>query len=71
LNRDITTTTLQSYFTEQGSNLQSLKTRKVKMISQQNFIQSTFDMKSDLNDLKKLTLELIQTELKVQETNKI
>jgi hypothetical protein len=42
------------------------------MISQQKekFYTKYFDMKSDLNDLKKLTLELIQNgSSKVQETN--
>jgi transcriptional regulator with PAS, ATPase and Fis domain len=73
-NRDITTTTLQSYLPEQGSNLPSvIKDKKSKndfSTEREILYKVLFDMKSDLNDLKKLTLELIQNgSSKVQETN--
>ena len=72
--RDITATTLQSYLPEQGSNLPSvIKDKKSEndfSTEREILYKVLFDMKSDLNDLKKLTLELIQNgSSKVQETN--
>jgi transcriptional regulator with PAS, ATPase and Fis domain len=72
--RDITSTTLQSYLPEQGSNLPSvIKDKKSEndfSTEREILYKVLFDMKSDLNDLKKLTLELIQNgSSKVQETN--
>ena len=73
-NRDISTATLQSYLPEQGSNLPSvIKDKKSESdfsTEREILYKVLFDMKSDLNDLKKLTLELIQNgSSKVQETN--
>ncbi|SHG08332.1 regulatory protein, Fis family [Flavobacterium segetis] len=73
-NRDITAATLQSYLPEQGSNLPSvIKDKKSESdfsTEREILYKVLFDMKSDLNDLKKLTLELIQNgSSKVQETN--
>jgi transcriptional regulator with PAS, ATPase and Fis domain len=72
--RDITSSTLQSYLPEQGSNLPSvIKDKKSEndfSTEREILYKVLFDMKSDLNDLKKLTLELIQNgSSKVQETN--
>ena len=74
INRDISATTLQSYLPEQGSNLPSvIKNKKSESdfsTEREILYKVLFDMKSDLNDLKKLTLELIQSgNTNVQETN--
>lgn len=73
-NRDISVVTLQSYLPAQGSNLPSvIKDKKSESdfsTEREILYKVLFDMKSDLNDLKKLTLELIQNgSSKVQETN--
>ena len=73
-NRDISAATLQSYLPVQGSNLPSvIKDKKSESdfsTEREILYKVLFDMKSDLNDLKKLTLELIQNgSSKVQETN--
>ena len=74
-NRDITATTLQSYLpSTEGSNLPSvIKDRKNESdfnTEREILYKVLFDMKSDLHDLKKLTLELMQNGgAKVQETN--
>lgn len=73
-NRDITATTLQSYLPSEASNLPSvIKDKKSKndfSTEREILYKVLFDMKSDLNDLKKLTLELMQNGVsKVQETN--
>ena len=73
-NRDISAATLQSYLPIQGSNLPSvIKDKKSESdfsTEREILYKVLFDMKSDLNDLKKLTLELIQNgSSKVQETN--
>jgi transcriptional regulator with PAS, ATPase and Fis domain len=73
-NRDITASTLQSYLPSEGSNLPSvIKDRKNESdfnTEREILYKVLFDMKSDLHDLKKLTLELMQNGgAKVQETN--
>jgi transcriptional regulator with PAS, ATPase and Fis domain len=73
-NRDITTSTLQSYLPSEASNLPSvIKEKKNKndfSTEREILYKVLFDMKSDLNDLKKLTMELMQNGVsKVQETN--
>lgn len=73
-NRDITATILQSYLPSEGSNLPSvIKDKKNKndfSTEREILYKVLFDMKSDLNDLKKLTLELMQNgNSTVQETN--
>ncbi|MBX9808691.1 MAG: sigma 54-interacting transcriptional regulator, partial [Flavobacteriaceae bacterium] len=73
-NRDITSATLQSYLPSEASNLPSvIKDKKSKndfSTEREILYKVLFDMKSDLNDLKKLTLELMQNGVtKVQETN--
>ena len=73
-NRDISAATLQSYLPVQGNNLPSvIKDKKSESdfsTEREILYKVLFDMKSDLNDLKKLTLELIQNGgSKVQETN--
>ena len=73
-NRDITSATLQSYLPSEASNLPSvIKDKKSKndfSTEREILYKVLFDMKSDLNDLKKLTLELMQNGgAKVQETN--
>jgi transcriptional regulator with PAS, ATPase and Fis domain len=74
-NRDITAETLQSYLPIEGSNLPSvIKDKKNDSdfnTEREILYKVLFDMKSDLHDLKKLTLELMQNGgSKVQETNK-
>jgi transcriptional regulator with PAS, ATPase and Fis domain len=63
-NRDITLSTLQSYLPAEGSNLPSVisDSKKDSDFSTERDIlyKVLFDMKSDLNDLKKLTLELMK-----------
>jgi transcriptional regulator with PAS, ATPase and Fis domain len=73
-NRDITASTLQSYLPSEASNLPSvIKDKKSKndfSTEREILYKVLFDMKSDLNDLKKLTMELMQNGVtKVQETN--
>ncbi|WP_026704081.1 sigma-54-dependent Fis family transcriptional regulator [Flavobacterium soli] len=74
-NRDISALTLQSYLPTEGNNLPSvIKDKKSEndfSTEREILYKVLFDMKSDLNDLKKLTLELMQNgSSKVQETNK-
>ncbi|WP_291148883.1 sigma-54 interaction domain-containing protein [Flavobacterium sp. UBA7680] len=63
-NRDISASTLSSYLPSEGSNLPSVinDTKKDSDFSTERDIlyKVLFDMKSDLNDLKKLTLELMK-----------
>lgn len=73
-NREITAPTLQSYLPEVVSNLPSVikdKKSKSDFSNEREILYKVlFDMKSDLHDLKKLTLELIKNGAsKVQETN--
>jgi transcriptional regulator with PAS, ATPase and Fis domain len=73
-NREISLATLQSYLPTEGSNLPSvIKDKKGESdfsTEREILYKVLFDMKSDLNDLKKLTLELMQNgNTKVQETN--
>lgn len=73
-NRDITLTTLQSYLPAEGSNLPSVisDSKKESDFSTERDIlyKVLFDMRSDLNDLKKLTLELMKNGTsKVQDIN--
>ena len=73
--RDISSQTLLSYLPMENQNLPSvIETRKSESdFSNEREIlyKVLFDMKSDLNDLKKLTLELMQNgSSKVQEANK-
>ncbi|WP_127018571.1 sigma-54 interaction domain-containing protein [Flagellimonas beolgyonensis] len=75
-NRNISAATLQSYFPEsQGSNLPAVvgQTKKEGDFSNEREIlyKVLFDMKGDLNDLKKLTLELLKhnDSSKVQKEN--
>lgn len=75
-NREITLGTLQGYLPLEKSNLPSVigTTKSESDFSSEREIlyKILFDMKSDLNDLKKLTLELMQSGnvKNVQETNK-
>ena len=72
--RDISASTLMSYLPNEGSNLPSVINKKSEsdFSSEREILYKIlFDMKSDLNDLKKLTLELMQNgSSKVQEANK-
>ncbi|MEZ4852816.1 sigma-54 interaction domain-containing protein [Flavobacterium sp.] len=73
-NRDIALTTLKSYLPQENSNLPSVinTSKKEGDFSNEREIlyKVLFDMKADLNDLKKLTLELMQNgSSKVQENN--
>jgi len=73
-NREISLITLQSYLPTEGQHLPSvIKDRKNDSdfsTEREILYKVLFDMKSDLNDLKKLTLELMQSgNAKVQETN--
>lgn len=74
--RDVTYNALQSYLPQEGSNLPAvIKDKKAESdfsTEREILYKVLFDMKSDLNDLKKLTLELMQNGNtgKVQETNK-
>lgn len=73
-NRDISANILQSYLPAEGSNLPSvIKDKKAESdfsTEREILYKVLFDMKSDLNDLKKLTLELMKNGAsKVQETN--
>jgi transcriptional regulator with PAS, ATPase and Fis domain len=74
-NRNISYQSLYSYLPQEGSNLPAvIKDKKAESdFSNEREIlyKVLFDMKSDLNDLKKLTLELLQNgSAKVQEANK-
>ena len=74
-NRDISLATLQSYLPVEGSNLPSViggKKSKNDFSTERDILYKVlFDMKSDLHDLKKLTMELMQNgSSKVQEMNK-
>ena len=74
-NRDISLATIQSYLPAEGSTLPSVisgKKSENDFSTERDILYKVlFDMKSDLHDLKKLTLELIQNgSSKVQETNK-
>jgi len=73
-NRDISGNTLLSYLPAEGSNLPSvIKEKKAESdfsTEREILYKVLFDMKSDLNDLKKLTLELMKNGASnVQETN--
>lgn len=73
--REISLPTLQHYLPSEGSNLPSVISTKKNENDFSNereiLYKVLFDMKADLNDLKKLTLELMQNGTsKVQETNK-
>ena len=72
--RDINAITLQSYLPSEGSNLPSVVSDKKNdsdfNTEREILYKVLFDMKSDLHDLKKLTLELMKNGTsKVQETN--
>ncbi|WP_396155333.1 sigma-54 interaction domain-containing protein [Flavobacterium sp.] len=74
-NRDISLATVQSYLPTEGSNLPSVisgKKSENDFSTERDILYKVlFDMKSDLHDLKKLTLELMQNgSSKVQEMNK-
>jgi transcriptional regulator with PAS, ATPase and Fis domain len=73
-NREISGATLQSYLPLEGSNLPSVikneKSESDFSTEREILYKVLFDMKSDLHDLKKLTLELMKNgSSKVQETN--
>jgi transcriptional regulator with PAS, ATPase and Fis domain len=73
-NRDISATTLQSYLPSEASNLPSvIKDKKAEsdFSTERDILYKVlFDMKGDLHDLKKLTLELIKNgAAKVQDIN--
>lgn len=74
-NRVVSLQTLKSYIPTTGNNLPSLvkdKQSESDFASEREILYKVlFDMKSDLNDLKKLTLDLLQHgTAKVQENNK-
>jgi len=72
-NRDVTLATLQSYLPVEGSNLPSViggKKSDSDFATERDILYKVlFDMKSDLNDLKKLTLELMKNGAKAQDIN--
>jgi transcriptional regulator with PAS, ATPase and Fis domain len=72
-NRDISGNTLISYLPKEGSNLPSIIGKKSEndFSTERDILYKVlFDMKSDLHDLKKLTLELMKNgSAKVQEIN--
>ena len=73
-NREISATTLNSYLPQEGSNLPSViknKNAESDFSTKRDILYKVlFDMKSDLHDLKKLTLELMKNgSAKVQEIN--
>jgi transcriptional regulator with PAS, ATPase and Fis domain len=72
-NRDISLATLQSYLPVEGSTLPSViggKKSENDFSTERDILYKVlFDMKSDLNDLKKLTLELMKNGAKVQDIN--
>ncbi len=70
--REISLQTLMSYLPQDGNHLPSvIKDKKSDDFSTERDIlyKVLFDMKSDLNDLKKLTLELMKNGTKVQDIN--
>jgi transcriptional regulator with PAS, ATPase and Fis domain len=70
--RDISLQTLVSYLPSEGSNLPSVINKKSEsdFSTERDILYKVlFDMKSDLNDLKKLTLELMKSGTKVQDIN--
>lgn len=75
-NRNISLSTLRSYLPDIGTNLPAVVSEKKAEGDFSNereiLYKVLFDMKSDLNDLKKLTMELMQNgnTSKVQESNK-
>jgi transcriptional regulator with PAS, ATPase and Fis domain len=74
INRQIAATTLQTYLPEEGNNLPSvIKDKKSESefnTEREILYKVLFDMKSDLHDLKKLTLELMQNGVaNAKETN--
>jgi len=75
-NRTITADTLRNYLPNTGSNLPAVvntpKSESDFSNEREILYKVLFDMKSDLNDLKKLTMELMQSgnAKDVQETNK-
>jgi transcriptional regulator with PAS, ATPase and Fis domain len=73
-NRDITAAALQSYLPAEGTNLPSVISNKKSendFSTERDILYKVlFDMKNDLNDLKKLTLELMKSGAsKTQEIN--
>ena len=72
-NREISGNTLLSYFPKEGSHLPSVIGKKSEndFSTERDILYKVlFDMKSDLHDLKKLTLELMKNgSAKVQEIN--
>jgi len=73
-NRDISASTLQSYLPAEASNLPSVikdkKTESDFSTERDILYKVLFDMKADLHDLKKLTLELMKNgSAKVQDIN--
>jgi transcriptional regulator with PAS, ATPase and Fis domain len=74
-NRNISLASLNSYLPQEGSNLPAIVRDKKPESDFSNereiLYKVLFDMRSDLNDLKKLTMELMQNgnTTKVQETN--
>ncbi len=75
-NRNITGASLRGYLPEAGTNLPAVipgKKQESDFSTEREILYKVlFDMKADLNDLKKLTLDLMQSGNtgKVQETNK-
>lgn len=70
--RDISLQTLVSYLPSEGSNLPSVINKKSEsdFSTERDILYKVlFDMKNDLNDLKKLTLELMKSGTKVQDIN--
>jgi transcriptional regulator with PAS, ATPase and Fis domain len=71
--RDISLETLMSYLPQDGSHLPSVikdKKSESDFSTERDILYKVlFDMKSDLNDLKKLTLELMKNGTKVQDIN--
>jgi transcriptional regulator with PAS, ATPase and Fis domain len=71
--RDISLETLMSYLPQEGSHLPSVikdKKSESDFSTERDILYKVlFDMKSDLNDLKKLTLELMKNGTKVQDIN--
>jgi transcriptional regulator with PAS, ATPase and Fis domain len=71
--RDISLQTLMSYLPQDGSHLPSVirdKKNESDFSTERDILYKVlFDMKSDLNDLKKLTLELMKNGTKVQDIN--
>jgi transcriptional regulator with PAS, ATPase and Fis domain len=72
-NRDITLETLRSYLPLENTNLPSVigtKKSESDFATERDILYKVlFDMKSDLNDLKKLTLELMKNGTKSQDVN--